>query len=369
MARGGRGGPMIAPADEAELAEAIRSARSPLAVRGGGTRSTPAAGEVLSVGRLSGIVLHEPAALTLVVRAGTPLSEVEAVLARAGQRLAFEPWDARPLTGATGEPTIGGVAAANVSGPRRVQAGAARDAMIGVRFVDGTGLIVANGGRVMKNVTGYDLVRLVAGSRGALGVITEIAFRLQAIPETEATLVLSGLDDGAAVALLARALGSPYDVSGAAHAQGRTCLRVEGLAWSVGYRVQALRRHLGGGEVREAGESAALWRALRDGMVPGARDPESEVWRVSVRPSDGPRVAASLPGAQAAYDWGGGLVWLRLPPGRDREVGAVVGRLGGHAERPGGPVLRSDGPGVAALTAGLRARFDPRGLFNPGPEG
>jgi glycolate oxidase FAD binding subunit len=358
---------MLEPGGEAELAEAIRSARGRLAIRGGGTRGVAAAeGEVLSTAGLRGVVLHEPAALTLVVRAGTPLSEVEAVLARAGQRLGFEPWDARVVLGTQGEPTIGGVAAANVAGPRRVQAGAARDAMIGLRFVDGTGMVVANGGRVMKNVTGYDLVRLMAGSRGALGVITEIAFKLQAVPETEATLMLRGLGDREAVARLTRALGSPYDVSGAAHAEGETILRIEGMEASVAYRAEALRRIIGGGDILGPAESAARWRKLRDGA--GFAGAEGEVWRVSVRPSAGPEVAAALPGARAAYDWGGGLLWLNVPAGAD--VGAVVMRLGGHAERLGdGRVVRSDGAGVAALVRGLKAAFDPRGILNPLAEG
>jgi glycolate oxidase FAD binding subunit len=268
--------------------------------------------------------------------------------------------------GTQGEPTIGGVAAANVAGPRRVQAGAARDAMIGLRFVDGTGMVVANGGRVMKNVTGYDLVRLMAGSRGALGVITEIAFRVQAVPETEATLVMQGLGDREAVARLAQALGSPFDVSGAAHAGGETLVRIEGMEGSVTYRAEALRRIMGGGEIIGPAESAARWRKVRDGAeFAGA---EGEVWRVSVRPSAGPEVAAALPGARAAYDWGGGLVWLNVPAGAD--VGAVVTRLGGHATRLGdGAVIRAEGPGVAALVGGLKAVFDPRGILNPLAEG
>ena len=357
---------MLEPGGEAELAAMIADARAPLAICGGGTRGALARGEVLSTARLRGVVLHEPGALTLVVRAGTPLSEVEAVLARAGQRLGFEPWDARAVLGTRGEPTIGGVAAANVAGPRRVQAGAARDAMIGLRFVDGTGMVVANGGRVMKNVTGYDLVRLMAGSRGALGVITEIAFRLQAVPETEATLVLAGLSDREAVARMARALGSPFDVSGAAHAGGETLLRIEGMEASVAYRAEALRKLLGGGEMLGPTESAARWRRLRDGAeFAGAH---GEVWRVSVRPSAGPEVAAAWPGARVAYDWGGGLLWLNVPAGAD--VGAVVMRLGGHATRLGdGRVLRSGGEGVAALVRGLKAAFDPRGILNPLAEG
>ncbi len=259
---------MLTPRDETELAEMIRSARGPLAVRGGGTRGAGAVGEVLSTAGLRGVVLHEPAALTLVVRAGTPLAEVEAVLEGAGQRLGFEPWDARGLLGTAGEPTIGGVAAANVSGPRRVQSGAARDAMIGVRFVDGTGTVVANGGRVMKNVTGYDLVKLMAGARGALGVLTEIAFKVQAIPEAEATVVVPDATARAAVGRMARALGSPFDVSGAAHVAGETMLRVEGMAGSVAYRAEALRKLIGGGEIVTGGRECravargAGWRGV-----------------------------------------------------------------------------------------------------------
>jgi glycolate oxidase FAD binding subunit len=351
---------MLTPRDETELAEMIRSARGPLAVRGGGTRGAGAVGEVLSTGGLRGVVLHEPAALTLVVRAGTPLAEVEAVLAGAGQRLGFEPWDARGLLGTGGEPTIGGVAAANVSGPRRVQSGAARDAMIGVRFVDGTGTIVANGGRVMKNVTGYDLVKLMAGARGALGVLTEIAFKLQAIPETEATVVVADATARAAVGRMARALGSPFDVSGAAHVAGETMLRVEGMAGSVAYRAEALRKLIGGGEIVTGAESAARWRAVRDGA--GFAGAEGEVWRVSVRPSQGPEVAEALPADRVAYDWGGGLVWLLVPPGTD--VGAVVARIGGHAAHVGGPVVRSDA--VGGIVRALKASFDPRGILNPG---
>jgi glycolate oxidase FAD binding subunit len=357
---------MLEPRDETELAEMIRGARGPLALRGGGTRGPLARGEVLSTAALRGVVLHEPAALTLVVRAGTPLAEVEAVLAGARQRLGFEPMDHRVLLGTAGEPTIGGVAAANVSGPRRVQGGAARDAMLGVRFVDGTGMVVANGGRVMKNVTGYDLVKLVAGARGTLGVITEIAFKVQAMPEAEATVVVAGLADREAVALLARALGSPFDVSGAAHVGGETLVRVEGMAGSVAYRAEALRELLGGDVVTGA-ESAARWRAVRDVAVfAGA---EGAVWRLSVKPSDGPEVAAAVPGARAAYDWGGGLVWLLVREGVD--VRGVVARIGGHATlvRGAGPARPDEPPGVAALTAGLRAKFDPRGILNPGVMG
>jgi glycolate oxidase FAD binding subunit len=352
---------MLEPRDETDLAEMIRAARGPLSVRGGGTRGGVPTGEVLSVAGLRGIVLHEPAALTLVVRAGTALAEVEAVLAGAKQRLAFEPWDARVVLGTAGEPTIGGVAAANVAGPRRVQAGAARDSMIGVRFVDGTGMTVANGGRVMKNVTGYDLVKLMAGSRGTLGVITEIAFKLQAEPETEATVIASGLGDRAAVAVMARALGSPFDVSGAAHVAGETMIRVEGMEGSVAYRAEALRKMIGG-EIVTGPASTARWRAVRDGAMFARAG--GEIWRVSVKPSDGPLLVEAVPEARVAYDWGGGLVWMEVPEGTD--MAAAVARTGGHATRLGGSVLRTESPGVGALIRGLKSKFDPRGILNQG---
>ena len=184
---------------EEELAEAVRDAGGPLRIRGGGTRPVgrPVAGAALDVSGLCGIRLYEPGALTLVAAAGTPLAEIEAALAGEGQRLAFEPADWRGLLGTTGEPTLGGVIAANVSGPRRVQAGAARDALLGVRFVDGRGTVVKNGGRVMKNVTGYDLVKLMAGSWGTLGVLSEVSLKVLPAPEAAATLAITGLDDAA----------------------------------------------------------------------------------------------------------------------------------------------------------------------------
>ncbi|MEM7711725.1 MAG: FAD-binding protein, partial [Pseudomonadota bacterium] len=194
------------PETEAELAEIVRGANAPLSVRGGGTRHVPAAGEPLTVSGLTGITLYEPGALTLVARAGTPVAEVEAALAAEGQRLPFEPMDHRGLLGTEGAPTIGGAVAMNVSGPRRVQAGACRDSLIGVRFVDGEGTVVKNGGRVMKNVTGYDLVKLLAGSRGSLGVLTEVSFKVLPAAATQATLRLDGLKVADAVRAMAAGL-------------------------------------------------------------------------------------------------------------------------------------------------------------------
>ena len=208
---------MLRPGSEAELAGLVRAARGPLAVGGGFTRGMVAEGEPLTVAGLSGIELHEPGALTLVAKAGTPVAEVERALGEAGQRLAFEPMDLRALLGTTGEPTLGGVIATNASGPRRVQGGAARDFLLGRRFVDGTGMAVSNGGRVMKNVTGLDLARLLAGSHGTLGVITEVALKVLPAPEATLTLTLAGLDVARAVQALSAALSSPFEVTGAAH--------------------------------------------------------------------------------------------------------------------------------------------------------
>lgn len=356
------------PENEAELAEIVRGANAPLVLRGGGTRGigVPAAGEVLETGGLSGVRLYEPGALTLVVGAGTPLAEVEGMLAAEGQRLPFDPPDMRGLLGREGMSTIGGVVAVNASGPRRVQAGACRDSLIGVRFVDGTGTVVRNGGRVMKNVTGIDLVKLMAGSHGTLGVLTEVAFKVLPAPEAGATLCVGGLNDGQAVAAMAAALGSPFDVTGAAHWPGRgTFLRVEGFETSVRYRAGELRRVLGRfGPVEEvAGE---VWQAVRD--VAPFHGRTGDVWRLSVKPSEAPALVARAGTEAVLYDWGGGLVWLLVGAGVD--LRARLGAFDGHATRMRGlgpvPAFQPEPAAVAAISAGLRAKFDPKGVFNRG---
>ncbi len=358
---------------EEELAELVAGASGPLCVRGGGTRGAALPGELVDLSGLSGVALHEPGALTLVVRAGTVVSEVEQVLADEGQRLAFEPADWRGLLGTEGAPTIGGVIAANISGPRRVQAGAARDALLGVRFVDGTGAVVRNGGRVMKNVTGYDLVKLMAGSWGTLGVLTEVALKVLPVPEAEATLILPGLAPDRAAAAMAAALGSPYEVSGAARlADGRVALRFEGFAGSVTYRagrLSDLLRPFGATDLNEGAASAALWRAVRD--VQSFHGRSGDVWRFATVPSDAPALAARL-GGEVLMDWGGGLLWVLTPEGTDARALAAPCR--GHATliRAGADTrarlrrFEPEVPAVAALSAGLRARFDPRGILNPG---
>jgi len=367
-------GRVMRPASETELAEAVLGASGPLLVRGGGTRTIGrAVGEVLETGGLSGIELYEPGALTLVVRAGTPLAEVEAVLAGDRQRLAFEPPDLRGLLGREGASTIGGVVAANASGPRRMQVGACRDALLGVRFVDGAGNVVKNGGRVMKNVTGYDLVKLMAGSHGTLGVLSEVSFKVQALPEAEATLVVEGLGDVEGLAVLRKALGSPFDISGAARDAGRSLIRVEGMAGSVAYRVGQLRALMAADvTVAEGAESAALWRRVRD--VEAFAGKPGDVWRLAVVPTAAADVVAdlvTLAGGEAVWDWGGGLVWVLTEEGRAEAVrAAVAGR--GHAtlvRGEGAAVFPPEAAEVAALASGLRDRFDPRGILNRGMMG
>ncbi|WP_069300284.1 FAD-binding protein [Neptunicoccus sediminis] len=356
------------PESEAELSAAIRGATGPLRIIGGGTRSIGRAqGEVLSTTGLTGITLYEPGALTIVAGAGTPLAELEAALAAENQRLPFEPPLTGALTGATGQSTIGGVVAANASGPRRIQAGACRDSLIGVRFVDGRGDVIKNGGRVMKNVTGYDLVKLLAGSYGSLGVISEVAFKVLPGVEATATVVVQGLDEQRAVEAMSTALGSPYEVSGAVHDPARqmTLLRLEGFAESVAYRSGKLQQTLAQfGDVSV--EDSVDWTAIRDAsLFAGGR---GDLWRISVKPSDGAALGTLLGEAPRLYDWGGGLIWAEVPSGFD--LRSVMGGFKGHATlvrgQGCGPVFHPEPAPVAALSKGVRAQFDPRGILNAG---
>ena len=360
---------MMTPQSEAELAHMVADARGSLAVRGGGTRGVAVGGDALSTSGLSGIELYEPGALTIVVKAGTPVAEVDAALATERQRLAFEPMDHRGLLGTKGMPTIGGLIAANVSGPRRIQAGAARDFALGVRFVDGCGEIIKNGGRVMKNVTGYDLVKLMSGSYGTLGVLSEVSLKVLPMPETEATLLVHGLENEQAVQAMATALGSPFDVTGAAHNPDAsvTMIRVEGFDASVAYRVEQLREALArfGAEMSVSAESSSMWQGVRD--VTEFHGKIGDVWRVSVKPSDGPKIVAASEANAAMFDWAGGLVWLLTDPGTD--LRARLGAINGHAtliRGSGQPRFHPEDTGVATLSAGLRQRFDPRGILNAG---
>ena len=361
---------MMTPQSEAELAEIIAGATAPLRIQGGGTRGIHGDGAVLSTRSLSGVTLYEPEALTLVVQAGTPVAEVEALLATEGQQLAFEPMDHRALMGTSGETTMGGVFAANISGPRRIQAGAARDFLLGVRFVDGQGAVLSNGGRVMKNVTGYDLVKLMAGAHGTLGVLPEVSLKVLPVPEVTATLALRDVDLAKGIKSLSAALGSPFDVNGAAYdSEAQTAyVRLQGFEASVAYRAGELARTLGTlGAVETLPDSAALWRDIRD--VRPFADAAGDVWRISVKPTDAVELIPALGATRTLCDWGGGLIWALMPAGSDVRSRMTVP---GHAtlvragERASLPRFHPEPAPLAAISSGLRAQFDPKGILNPG---
>ncbi|MGV6873379.1 glycolate oxidase subunit GlcE [Pseudochelatococcus sp. B33] len=366
-----------APRDEAELAAFVADSHvkaRPLQIAGGETRIQAGAVDadsLLTTRELSGIVTYEPGELTLIARAGTPIETIEAALATEGQVLAFEPMDHRVLLGANGIPTIGGMVAANVSGPRRVQAGACRDHLLGVRFVDGKGRIIKNGGRVMKNVTGLDLGKLLCGSYGTLGVLTEVALKTLPGAESQQSLAFPGVSVAEAVAIFAAALGTPFEVSGAAFRAGTAWLRIEGLSPQVDYRRERLTALFRDREIDIVGdaESRVLWRGLRD--LQHFAGAAGAVWRILVKPTDAPAVVAALErlGGEASLDWGGGLIWYA----GDADAPAVRRAAGaGHAMlvRRGGlsadVVFPPEPKTVADLSAALRRTFDPAGILNPG---
>jgi glycolate dehydrogenase FAD-binding subunit len=352
---------------------------------------------------LSGVTLYEPEELVLSAKAGTPLAEIEALVAAKGQQLSFEPMDYEQILGVfAGRGTIGGALAANLSGPRRIKAGAARDHFLGVTAVSGRGETFKSGGRVVKNVTGYDLCKLIAGSWGTLAAMTEVTIKTLPRPETEQTLLVRGLEPQRAVEAMTAAVGSSCDVSGAAHlpagvaaripsgeiagAGGAvTALRLEGFAPSVAHRkrmLEALMKPFG--DLVSVGEvvSQALWRAVRD-VTPFAASRnglDRPLWRVSTAPSRGAELAAMIAKraeAQMLYDWAGGLIWLALDPSDDAGAALVrraVAAIGGHATLIRAPastraaidVFEPQDAAVAALTKRVKESFDPKGVLNPG---
>ncbi|KQS79971.1 2-hydroxy-acid oxidase [Methylobacterium sp. Leaf361] len=385
------------PGTEAEAGEIVRAAAGRgegLRLAGGGTAAglgRPAQDSAtLSAQALTGVTLYEPAEMVVAARAGTPLAEVEALLASRGQMLPFEPMDLRGLYGTAGEPTLGAVAAINNAGPRRINAGAARDSLIGVRFVNGRGEAIKSGGRVMKNVTGLDLVKLMAGAHGTLGLLTEVTFKVLPTCERVATLVFSGLDDTRAVTALSEALGSPFELTGAAHLpsgigapEARTLMRLEGFSDSIDYRTGELRRLLkryGQPEIIDGEAGAALWRRTVRDAAPLAEPREAALWRISTAPTRGPALAAAVAAERDArwfFDWGGGLIWLATGAAGDAGAATVrraVRAQGGHATlvrapdavRAAVPVFEPLAEPLMRLTAGIKAAHDPAGVLNPG---
>lgn len=397
------------PLDAADVASSVADALSDgktLELIGGGSRRAfgrpVEADVVLDLSGVSGVVTYQPEELILAAAPGTPMAEIQAMLTQAGQQLAFEPPDFGPLWGLpAGQGTLGGAIMTGRGGPRRLTAGGPRDHCLGVKGVNGFGEAFAAGGRVVKNVTGFDLPKLIAGSFGTLCVATELTVKVLPAASDMATLAVVGLSDEAAMKVMAQALGSSAQVSSAAHLPADiarassasavigqaavTLLRLEGVRPSVAARVGHLAQALeaAGPQVlldREA--SAAIWKEVADAawFAGGA---ETVVWKLSVPPTLGAAVGARLAGelsGRCYYDWGGGGVWLELPGADDahaagvREVLRAVVGGDGHAtlmraseavratEDPFQPLA----PAVAALSERVRAQFDPQGIFNPG---
>jgi glycolate oxidase FAD binding subunit len=353
----------------------------------------------LDLSALIGVTLYEPEELVLSAKAGTPLAEIEALVAAKGQQLAFEPMDYGPLLGgSSGRATIGGALATNLSGPRRVKAGGARDHFLGVRAVSGRGETFKSGGRVVKNVTGYDLCKLLAGSWGTLAAMTDVTIKVLPRPETEATVLVHGLEPAKAVEAMTGAMGSSCDVSGAAHlpagaaaripeiagaASAVTALRLEGFSPSVRHRqgmLQALMQPFGDLAAVGGPVSSALWQAIRD-VTPFADGPAGcPLWRVSTAPDRGAQLAAMIADkadAQLIYDWAGGLIWVALEPTDDAGAALIrhaVAGTGGHATLIRAPaavraainVFEPQDVALAALTKRVKESFDPKGVLNPG---
>jgi len=358
---------------------------------------------LLDVSALNAVKSYEPHELIITVEAGAPLADVKSLIDSRNQQFAFEPIDTALLLGTAAGGTIGGMIGAGLAGPRRIQAGGARDHLLGAHAVSGFGDSFKAGGRVVKNVTGYDLCKLLAGSWGTLAVMTEVTLKVVPRPESERTLVLRGLDDVTANRAMTAALGSPFDVSGAAHVpafafrdglgalgelgspKSATLLRLEGITASASDRAASLARALssfGAVDILEDANSAAIWCSIRD-VEPFAAHGERgarPVWRIVCPPASGGKLGERLArdtGGEVIYDWGGGLIWAALPAAADAQaplVRSCVDSAGGHAMllraseevRRNVDVFHPAHSGVAALSERVRSSFDPKGILNRG---
>ena len=395
----------LAPADADSLADAVRWAvagERPLEVIAGGSKRALGrpvqSAATLSLAAFDGIVDYQASELVLTAGAATPLAAIEAAVEAERQMLAFEPADYGPLLGAAEPATLGGALACNLSGPRRIKAGAARDHFLGVHAVSGRGERFKAGGRVVKNVTGYDVCKLLAGSYGTLALMHEVTVKILPAPERTRTVLVFGLEPPAALDALGAALGSAHEVSGAAHMPAEvaarsavsyvsgagaavSAVRIEGFPASVEARCAALRALLGRfGAVEElhSKNSATLWREIRD-VRPFAGD-DRPLWRLSVPPAAGADAAARVAESadvRALFDWGGGLVWLAVGGAADAgeaAVRAAAAAVGGHATlvradaptRAARAVFQPQAAGLAALTTRIKRAFDPAGVLNPG---
>jgi glycolate dehydrogenase FAD-binding subunit len=397
--------------DARDVEEVVRAAIAgdqPLEIIGHGTKRQighpMATNAVLDLSALNAVSAYEPNELIITLQAGAPLADVQSLIDSKNQQFAFEPMDTSGLLGASGNGTIGGMIGAGLAGPRRIRAGGARDHLLGAHAVSGFGDSFKTGGRVVKNVTGYDLCKLLAGSWGTLAVMTEVTLKVMPKPESERTLLLAGLDDITANRAMTAALGSPYDVSGAAHlpssvfgsatgalkrlgAAGRalTLLRLEGIAASVADRIGSLSKALaafGSVEMLRDDASTAVWADIRDVdpfAASGARG-LWPVWRIVCPPASGGALGQALARGSEGdviYDWGGGLIWAAVPQQSDALAGPIrqeVEAAGGHATLIRAPeevrrnveVFHPQAAGVAALGQRVRHSFDPKIILNRG---
>jgi glycolate oxidase FAD binding subunit len=398
--------------DVEQVVRAAIASEQPLEIIGhGGKRAIGhpmATNAVLDLSGLNAVISYEPNELIITVQAGAPLADVQSLIDAKNQQFAFEPMDTSVLLGMPAIGTIGGMIGVGLAGPRRIKAGGARDHLLGAHAVSGFGDSFKTGGRVVKNVTGYDLCKLLAGSWGTLAVMTEVTLKVMPKPESERTLMLSGLDDVTANRAMTAALGSPFDVSGAAHlpnsafrpatgalaglgsglgSQGQaiTLLRLEGIAASVADRANSLGKSLapfGTVEMLQDTTSAAVWSAIRDvePFAAGAALGAWPVWRIVCPPASGGALGRALAhdtGGDVIYDWGGGLIWAALPPRPDAQAALVrqrVDAVGGHATliraseavRRDVDVFHPQPAGLSGLSERVRHSFDPKIILNRG---
>ncbi|MBR0965157.1 FAD-binding protein [Bradyrhizobium diazoefficiens] len=397
--------------DAKDVEEVVRAAianEQPLEIIGHGTKRgighAMATNAVLDVSALNAVTAYEPNELIVTLQAGAPLADVLSLIDARNQQFAFEPMNTAPLLGTPALGTIGGMIAAGLAGPRRIKAGGARDHLLGAHAVSGFGDSFKTGGKVVKNVTGYDLCKLLAGSWGTLSVMTEVTLKVMPKPEAERTLLLRGLDDAAASKAMTTALGSPFDVSAAAHlpkssfrastdglgdiasqSEALTVLRLEGITASATHRAGSLRELLapfGTATLVEDTASAAVWATIRDVLpfAAGGALGAWPVWRIVCPPASGAALGTQLAretGGDVIYDWGGGLIWAALPPKADAHAPGVRQRaeaVGGHATliraaedvRRIVDVFHPQAAGVAALSDRVRGSFDPKAILNRG---
>jgi glycolate oxidase FAD binding subunit len=394
--------------DVEQVVRAALASEQPLEIIGHGSKrligQPMATNALLDLSALNAVTAYEPNELIITVQAGAPLADVLSLIDSKNQQFAFEPINTSVLLGTPNVGTIGGMIGAGLAGPRRIKAGAARDHLLGAHAVSGFGDSFKAGGRVVKNVTGYDLCKLLAGSWGTLAVMTEVTLKVMPRPESERTLVLRGLDDVTANKAMTAALGSPFDVSAAAHLpnsafrgsvsgfgdlgsprQAVTLLRLEGITASAAHRAAALGRALapfGIVEIIEDAASAAIWSSIRDvqPFAAGGALGAWPVWRIVCPPASGGALGQALArdtGGDVIYDWGGGLIWAALPPKADAQAALVRTRVeaaGGHATllrasdevRRNVDVFPPQKGGLAALGERVRHSFDPKNILNRG---